>query len=190
MARILLIGGTSHSGKSTLAAKIAERMGCRHISTDSLARHPGRPWRRAPDLVPPHVVEHYRDLGAKALIESVLTHYNAMWEPLILPLVQGDRDLVLEGSALLPARAASVLSEDVRAIWLVASDDMIERRIKTDSGYASLPKDGQLLVDKFAERAVAFNRIILDEVERLSLPYFLTEEDGDTDDLPTWLVGA
>ena len=42
--RVILIGGSSHTGKSTAAREIAGRLGWSHLSTDSLARHPGRPW--------------------------------------------------------------------------------------------------------------------------------------------------
>src|SRR5215468_118437 len=59
---VILIGGTSHTGKSTVAKRIAERLGAICVSTDSLARHPGRPWPAARE-VPPHVVEHYLQLG-------------------------------------------------------------------------------------------------------------------------------
>lgn len=44
----ILIAGTSHVGKSTLAGLLSERLRCEAISTDSLARHPGRPWPGIP----------------------------------------------------------------------------------------------------------------------------------------------
>jgi 2-phosphoglycerate kinase len=44
-ARVVLIGGTSNVGKSTVAQAVAERLGFEYLSTDELARHPGRPWR-------------------------------------------------------------------------------------------------------------------------------------------------
>ncbi|MEL7245323.1 MAG: 2-phosphoglycerate kinase, partial [Cyanobacteria bacterium J06573_2] len=42
--RIILIGGSSHVGKSTLAQSLANKLNWNYISTDKLARHPGRPW--------------------------------------------------------------------------------------------------------------------------------------------------
>lgn len=36
--RVILIGGSSHTGKSALAEVIGARLGWRHVSTDSLAR--------------------------------------------------------------------------------------------------------------------------------------------------------
>lgn len=39
--RVVLIGGTSNVGKSTVAQVVAERLGFECLSTDGLARHPG-----------------------------------------------------------------------------------------------------------------------------------------------------
>ncbi|NTE86583.1 hypothetical protein [Agrobacterium rubi] len=182
-AKIVLIGGTSHAGKSTLAADIAMRLGWRCLSTDSLARHPGRPWQTAPHVVPPHVVEHYRDLELNALMQSVLRHYDSMWDVHILPLIERETELVMEGSALLPDTVAPLLCDHVRAVWLVASDAVIEHRMKAESDYALRDDDGRLLIDKFLSRALAFNRFIADEVARLKLVKIDIDLDGDGDDL-------
>ena len=56
---VLLIGGTSHTGKTTLAQSLAQQLDRDCISTDSLARHPGRPWKISDKEVPSHVVDHY-----------------------------------------------------------------------------------------------------------------------------------
>lgn len=40
--RVILIGGSSHVGKSTLAQYQAAKLGWNYRSTDKLARHPGR----------------------------------------------------------------------------------------------------------------------------------------------------
>ena len=56
--RVILIGGSSHVGKSTLSRSLADKLGWRLISTDKMARHPGRPWRSAPERLPDHVAEH------------------------------------------------------------------------------------------------------------------------------------
>lgn len=169
VAKILLIGGTSHAGKSTLAAHVAQRLGWRSLSTDSLARHPGRPWRQPPALPPPHVVAHYRDLTLPELMQSVLLHYEMMWGAQICPLIVHETGLIIEGSALLPHQVVSILSPDVRGAWLVANDDTIENRIRHESDYESRDGDERVLIDAFAARAVAFNRLILAEVVVLGL---------------------
>ncbi|MEN0118373.1 MAG: hypothetical protein AAGD15_16715 [Agrobacterium cavarae] len=168
-ARLFLIGGSSHAGKSTLGEAVANYLGCRCISTDSLAKHPGRPWRDPPELPPPHVVEHYRDLALDQMMQSVLAHYRSMWSPLVLPLIESGERLVLEGSALLPELVSQLDTQHVRAIWLVAAEGVLERRITAESDYGSRDPDARFLIDKFAQRAVAFNRFVGEEASRLSL---------------------
>lgn len=168
-ARLFLIGGSSHAGKSTLGKAVANYLGCRCISTDSLAKHPGRPWRDPPELPPPHVVEHYRDLALDQMMQSVLAHYRSMWSPLVLPLIESGERLVLEGSALLPELVSQLDMQHVRAIWLVAAEGVLERRITAESDYCSRDPDARFLIDKFAQRAVAFNRFVGEEASRLSL---------------------
>jgi 2-phosphoglycerate kinase len=168
-ARLVLIGGSYHAGKSTLGEAVANYLGCRCISTDSLAKHPGRPCRDPPELPPPHVVEHYRDLALDQMMQSVLAHYRSMWSPLVLPLIESGERLVLEGSALLPELVSQLDIQHVRAIWLVAAEGVLERRITAESDYESRDPDARFLIDKFAQRAVAFNRFVGEEASRLSL---------------------
>jgi hypothetical protein len=130
-------------------------------------------------MPPPHVVEHYRDLEVDALMQSVLHHYDSMWGAHVLPLIENVAGLVMEGSALLPARIARLLSSDVQAVWLVASDDLIERRIKSESGYSSRDNDSQFLIEKFVKRALAFNRFIAGEVSRLNLRKIEIDSDSE-----------
>ncbi|WP_448725834.1 hypothetical protein [Agrobacterium rosae] len=130
-------------------------------------------------MPPPHVIEHYCDFEVDALMQSVLHHYDSMWSSHVLPLIENETGLVMEGSALLPARIARLLSSDVQAVWLVASDDLIERRIKSESGYSSRDNDSQFLIEKFVKRALAFNRFIAGEVSRLNLRKIEIDSDSE-----------
>jgi predicted kinase len=163
--RVLLIGGTSNVGKSTVARMVAERLGTEHRSTDYLARHPGRPWRTTEREVPPHVAEHYSTLAVDELISSVLGHYARLW-PRIEELVDTADGLVLEGSALWPARVATL---DVPAVWLTAAESTIRDRIHADGAYATATVDERALMDKFLARSVRFQQLVLADVERLGL---------------------
>jgi hypothetical protein len=163
--RVLLIGGTSNLGKSTVARVVAGRLGFEDRSTDYLARHPGRPWRTAGREVPPHVAEHYSSLAVDELISSVLGHYERLW-PTIEDLVRAADGLVLEGSALWPERVASL---GVPAVWLTAGDDVIRDRIRTSGAYASATVDERALMDKFLARAVRFQQLLVDDLDRFGL---------------------
>ena len=137
--KVILIGGSSHVGKSTIAASLASTLGWTHISTDSLARHPGRPWRSAPDKVPKDVAEHYLRLSIDELIDDVLRHYRFNVWPKVEAIIASHSDntstnrVVLEGSALWPEFAKSLDFTKTPAIWLTTSDKLFRQRIRTNS---------------------------------------------------------
>jgi 2-phosphoglycerate kinase len=167
--RAILIGGSSHSGKSTLAEALGARPGWTHVSTDALARHPGRPWPLEDYADRPHVIEHYRDLSGDELITEVLAHYKRQWPTLETLIASHVKDtskpcLVLEGSALWPEEVAGLEMPSVAALWLTAPDTFFEARIKAGSGYDSASPDGRALIEKFLARTLRYNTLMMDAV--------------------------
>ena len=183
--RVLLIGGTSHAGKSTLVRALGAHLGWTVVSTDSLARHPGRPWRTPPDVVPLHVVDHYGNLQIDELIADVQAHYRRL-RPRIEGLIAehaydaAAEGFVLEGSALLPELLAAVDRMKVAPFWLTASDEILEARIRTESG---LGIGANFLIEKFIGRTLAFNREMTMEAGRLALPVINVGRFDSLDDL-------
>ncbi|MFF5497276.1 AAA family ATPase [Streptomyces aquilus] len=171
--RVLLIGGTSHTGKSTVARAVAERLGFTYRPTDLLARHPGRPWRTPDREVPPHVAEHYGTLGVDELIDSVLDHYARLWpriEELITEHAEGDGPgLVLEGSALWPARVAALDAPHTEAVWLTADEEVLADRMRASARYAEASAEEQRLVDMFLARARRFQQLVRKSVDAAGL---------------------
>jgi 2-phosphoglycerate kinase len=173
--RVALIGGASHAGKSTTARALAARLGGEALSTDKLARHPGRPWPTPTWVVPDHVAEHYRTLTPDALIASVLAHYGRMW-PMVRELIEARAaderaaPLVLEGSALWPALVAELDLPTVRAVWLTSDDVLFDARIRRESGHAEAEPAGRQLIERFAARTRLYNAQMLAQVRRLGLP--------------------
>ncbi len=186
--RVMLIGGTSHAGKSSLAAELAARLGFEALSTDKLARHPGRPWRQGEAPIPPHVALHYSTLTPEALIASVSEHYGRMW-PMVRELIErraADSDapgLVLEGSALLPERVAELRRDDVAALWLAADEPLIEARMRRESRFEAASPAERALIEAFLERTRRFQRLTMESVARLGLPRLDACEDEPIDAL-------
>ncbi|WP_179888569.1 MULTISPECIES: AAA family ATPase [Streptomyces] len=167
--RVVLIGGTSNTGKSTVAGAVAERLGFEHRSTDGLARHPGRPWRTPEHEVPPHVAEHYGTLTTDELLASVLDHYERLWpriEELITERARaGAPGLVLEGSALRPDRVARLTVPGTAAVWLTADDTVLRDRVRAAGRYEEATDAERRLMDRFLARTVRFQARMLDAVE-------------------------
>ena len=161
--RVILIGGTSHVGKSALSKSLGVALGWDHLSTDSLARHPGRPWKPAPEKVPDHVAEHYLTLSVEELFEDVLRHYWVNVWPKVEEIVASHSDetsaagIVLEGSALWPEFVSDLDFDKVAALWLTAGEEVIRQRIYAGSRYSSRSPRERMMIDKFIKRTIAYN---------------------------------
>jgi 2-phosphoglycerate kinase len=193
--RVALIGGTSHTGKSTTARAVAARLGGEAVSTDSLARHPGRPWPTPTWVVPGHVAEHYRTLTPEALIASVLVHYGRMW-PMVRERIEARASdqtaapLVLEGSALWPELVAELGLPGVRAVWLSADDDLLDARIRRESRHGEADSAGRQLIESFAARTRLYNATMLAHVRRLGLPLVVVTAAMSSDEVTGAVVAA
>lgn len=173
--RVVLIGGTSNVGKSTVAQVVAGRLGFECLSTDGLARHPGRPWRTPEREVPAHVAEHYGSLAVDELITSVLGHYDRLW-PRIEDLIsthasdgRGRPGLVLEGSALWPVRVATLQVARTAAVWLTADASVVRARVHAAGSYETALDEEQVLMDKFLARTERYQTLMIEAVDRLGL---------------------
>lgn len=173
--RVVLIGGTSNVGKSTVARAVAERLGFEYRSTDLLARHPGRPWRTPERDVPAHVAEHYASLTVDELITSVLAHYERLW-PRIRTLITthaaqdgADAGLVLEGSALWPVRVAGLDVPHTGAVWLTADEAVLRARVHAGGRYETATEEERALMDRFLARTERYQHLMVEALDELGL---------------------
>ncbi|MFJ3772820.1 hypothetical protein ACIPX0_14110 [Streptomyces sp. NPDC090075] len=187
--KVVLIGGTSHTGKSTVARALADRLGFGCRSTDGLARHPGRPWPTPDWQVPPHVDEHYRSHTVDELIDSVLGHYERLWpriEELVTAHARAEPDtagLVLEGSALWPASVVRLAVPHTAAVWLTADEGVLSARMHAGCDYDRMPARERPPVDRFLARTLRYQTMMLDTVARLRLDHLDTGTGRSPEDL-------
>ncbi|MGI8503134.1 MAG: 2-phosphoglycerate kinase [Hassallia sp.] len=189
--RVILIGGSSHAGKSTLGQALAAKLGWSYRSTDKLARHPGRPWVGADGkAIPEHVAEFYRELSVEALFLDVLSHYEKNVLPQVEVIVRSHASdlstqcLILEGSALWPGFVANLVgSNGIKAIWLTARNQLFRNRIKRESNFCNVCKDEKHLIQKFLNRTLFYNKHMREEVERLGFMCIDVESVSTADEL-------
>jgi 2-phosphoglycerate kinase len=174
--RVILIGGTSHAGKSKVAQVLAEQLGWECRSTDKLARHPGRPWSTPTWSVPPHVMDHYLRLPVDELLADVCRHYRDNVAPLIRQVVATSLGakrapgLVLEGSAILPEIAAALLSPGLIALVLTMPSDALAQRMRISSDYDARTALEKEAIDKFIARALAFDKYVIEQAKKCAIP--------------------
>ena len=195
--RVVLIGGSSHAGKSTLAQSLASHLGWSDRSADKgLAPHPGRPWQAKPREVPKHVADHYLSLSVDELITDVLRHYRDNVWPLIKDIVTShatdlstDR-LILEGSAILPELVVALTLDNTAAIWLTASNELFEQRIYSTSQYETKSSREKKMIDKFLERTWLYNDRMMATVKRLGLVSMDVENASSVNELTSTIIKA
>jgi 2-phosphoglycerate kinase len=167
----LLIGGTTHCGKSTLARRISEALNWRSLATDQLGRHPGRPWLD----IPPPVVEFYEALSDDAISWFHRVHHDNLW-PLLARTIADEASrpggFVLEGSALRPEKVATLAQSDVIAICLYAPPDFLEDRVRRESGYFARDAAARRLIDKFLERSLRDNEDLADAARQYDIALY------------------
>ncbi len=174
---VILIGGTSHTGKTTVARTFSAECGCDLHSSDKLARHPGRPWTTVSGpAVPEHVEEHYSTLDVDELLADVLNHYRINVVPQVRDIVHryesglANGCAVIEGSALWPEFVEDLVRRpSVEAIWLVASDQVLRHRIHAESNYVNASPRQRHLIDKFLQRTLAYGDRMNRALEELGL---------------------
>ena len=171
-SQIILIGGTSHTGKSALGRALASELKGKYIATDDLARHPGRPWNTLnSQTIKPRVAEHYRSLSVPQLISDVLIHYQQNVLPQVRNLIEihdFDNYLIIEGSALYPNLVIDLVSrKDVQGIWLIGSYGLLHDRIFANSNFDSASKEQRYLIYKFLQRTWMYNQAMQNDLRSL-----------------------
>ncbi|HEV7307630.1 hypothetical protein [Ensifer sp.] len=157
----ILIGGSSHVGKSTFAGTLARSLSRELISTDALGRHPGRPW----PSVRPEVAEYHASLTDETIHWFLKVHHENMW-PRILEVIDSHRQraepFVLEGAALRPEYVAQLEPGSVTALFLYADDDFLRRRMLAEARRDETYEQKAAIIDKFIERSIRENREMLE----------------------------
>jgi len=149
----LLICGTSHVGKSTLATDIGNALGWPVFSTDKMGRHPGRPWENAP----PHVLEFYRQLSASTIYTLLRHHHDNMWPGIkrfITDKHNAGQPFVLEGSALRPEYLEDASEA---AICLYADAAFLRGRMEEVSSPSSQSSTMRTATEAFIARSLTDN---------------------------------
>lgn len=152
----ILVSGSSHVGKTTFATRLAKELGCNVISTDTLARHPGRPW---PDIRPP-VAEYYARLSPETIYWFLTVHHENIW-PLIQQRIeaamQAQQPFIVEGAALRPEFIAPLMSREVSGVFLYADNDVLRERMRSEAMYWQWDDNRRAIIDKFIDRSLRDN---------------------------------
>ena len=119
--------------------------------------------------------EHYLSLSVDELLGDVLHHYRVNVWPKVEAVVAcysndtSSAGVVVEGSALWPEFAIGLNFRKTAALWLTAGEEVLRQRIYDESLYYSKPPRGRMMIDKFLERTLAYNALMVEIVKRHGL---------------------
>ncbi|HWA62072.1 MAG TPA: hypothetical protein VG939_11900 [Caulobacteraceae bacterium] len=155
-------------GKSTLAKRVGESWNARVTSTDTLGRHPGRPW----PLVRPPVDEYYSCLTDETIYWFLRVHHENIW-PVVERKIASERAIpgrfVLEGAALRPEMISKLDASDLLVVGLYADSAFLRERMEAASRYGEQDEHRKTLISRFISRSLRDNDEIVREAERLGL---------------------
>ncbi|WP_375588071.1 AAA family ATPase [Hoeflea alexandrii] len=164
----ILIGGTSHVGKSTFARMVANAVGGDLISTDDLSRHPGRPW----PTVRAEIAEYYSNLSDETIHWFLKVHHENLW-PRIAHIIdvhlQAAKPFVLEGAALRPEYMARIETGVVLPLLLHCSDALLQKRLIEGSRLEDADEATSALIGKFIKRSLRDNDDLLDAARKAQI---------------------
>jgi 2-phosphoglycerate kinase len=152
----VLIAGTSHTGKTTLAQELSQTLDWTLLSTDRLARHPGRPW---PEVRQP-VAEYYSALSDETIYWFLRVHHENMRSALLQKIDDAQNakmPLVLEGSALRPEYVATRMTTETVGVCLYSDETFLRDRMRFESQHASCDQERRTIIDKFIDRSLRDN---------------------------------
>jgi 2-phosphoglycerate kinase len=179
MAHILWMGGSPCSGKSSIAAILAEQYGLRTYHVDEAyqehrqrfvpAKHPCmHKWTTTP-------WDELWMQPAEVLLREAIACYSEHLELILKDLLAMRRSepVLVEGTALLPDRVSGLLLSRDRALWVVPTEafqrEHYPQRGAWVASILSQCRDPEQALQNWMDRDVAFARWVVQRTQALGL---------------------
>jgi 2-phosphoglycerate kinase len=196
--RVILIGGSPMSGKSTVARTTAAQLGSSVIATDDLgaaARGVTSP-AVAPDLYAMHKGD-YREYCISHSVEELLEHaqrsHRALWpaiESVIHEHATWACSAIIEGWALLPDLVARLDLSGVAGVWIEVPESVLEARVRETTAFYAGASNPDLMIEQFTRRSVEFGRWLRTRTSALELPLVRLSGKESPEEASNALLGA
>ena len=183
--KVILIGGSPLSGKTTLSTILATSYGYSHISTDDI----GEILQTALDIDPMNGLD-YKEYYIKKSPEELETEayeYHKKIFPAIERLIGihscWSNPLIMEGWALYPEMLKQIKGENVKKIWLVCEPEVLQKRLVRNKPFYSDSTDKDAMISKYLGRSIWHNDKIWNECKATKDPYIYVTDGMDIKEL-------
>jgi hypothetical protein len=196
--RVILIGGSPTSGKSTLASTLAAQLGYSVIATDDIGaavRGVTGP-QVAPDLFAMQAIdyrEYYISHSVEEMLEQAQRSHRALWpaiEAVIHAHATWAAPSIVEGWALLPDLVAKLDTNRIAAVWIDVPGSVLEARVRANAAFFAGASNPELMIKRFTQRSVEFGLWHRSETSSLQLPLILLTGDEPPEEASRALLHA
>jgi len=175
--RVILIGGAPMAGKTTVAYRLAARLGYGCLSTDDL----GEAMRAVttkdshPHLHPMEGYdyrEYYVTRSPAALIADISLEHRALWpavQRVIRKHATWGAPIVMEGWSLWPEWVAQLRLPSMQSLWFVAQEETLHERMVQAVEFYRGASDEEAMIWHYLARSFWYNARLKEVVNKCAL---------------------
>jgi len=183
--KVILIGGSPMSGKTTLAIKLAAKYEYGCISTDDIGEIIGTVSEVNP-MKDFNYREYYISKSIEDLINDISLYHRKLW-PSIKHLIEihsaWSTPIIIEGWALYPKLVESIENDSLRTIWLVSDEDVLEQRLRNHKDFYRGSSDEKKMITNYLHRSLWHNETISKQANELNHDFIRVTKDLPEDRL-------
>jgi len=175
MSKVILIGGSPMTGKSTVATVLASELKCACISTDDI----GEVLQTVTDINPikgQYYTDYYSNTSKEKLIEDIKV-YHAQIKPAIKRLIDihtsWGAPIIIEGWAIYPDLLDGLKTEEVKSVWLIANKILLQKRLEHNTAFFKDASNPEKMIENYLYRSCWHNDYLLEQCKLKNQKYIL-----------------
>lgn len=183
--KVILIGGSPMSGKTTLAARLSACYEYSHISTDDI----GEIIQTVIDINPMKgfdYKEYYIQKTFKQLIKEAYDYHEKIFpaiERLITIHSNWSSPIIIEGWALYPEMLKHIVNENVKKIWLICEQKVLQKRLIKNKPFYTGASDEEVMMSNYLKRSIWHNEKLSNECNVTGDKYIYITNEMEIEEL-------
>ncbi len=185
MGNVLLLGGSPMIGKSTLSHMIAHQLNINYLSTDDI----GEALQAVVDINPmnnQYFLDYYAENNVEKLVSDIQLYHKVI-EPAIERLASIHSTwrgtVIIEGWAIYPQLSNKLINDNVKSIWLIADNSLLEKRILDNKAFDNGHVNSKKAISNYIGRSFWHNSYLKEQCKFYGFDYIKINGDETVEEL-------